>query len=896
MAKFLSRLALFLVMGALMFIIEGDAAGLGGFYLPSSDVNADGSDRLQETPVAVGMVEPFSLQMSYLQQTKTGQTVSYPGASFIKVHFQTLDLLPGDYVTVSNPDGTEKYTYPGSAFSSDGKPGFWPISITGDTAIIQLYSEQSAEQLSASTFSKSGFIIDKYGRGYSQAIVNEVVGYSLCGGNQLKDAVCYEGTNPTEYVKSGAVARLLVYSPNGLYYQCTGWRAAPGARMFTNNHCIATQASVSATEAWFNYQNQVCGVSSLAPVTKVTGKDLLVTDYTLDFTLFTVNDPSSIAGFGYLEPDPRLPVSGEQIYIPQYGGGNAKQFGIESDQDSGNVCRIGVAVLDGIGVGTDTGYRCDTLVGSSGSPVLASSSNKVIAIHHFGTDAQCLTPNQGVRMDRIWPLVETYFYDLPERAVLILPDGSIGTVYTPAYTWNVVDGATWYQLYVSGPSGNVIDQWYQSADVCSGGICSVTPDVTLAGGAYTWWLRAWNPAGFGEWSAGMDFSAVPLGAATLISPTRSIGASYTPTYTWGEVDGAAWYRLYVSGSSGNVIDQWYEATAICLGGTCSASPEVLLGGGTYTFWVRTWNNAGFGPWSDGMGFSTVPLGAATLVSPTGSIGTNYTPTYTWDEVAGATWYRLYVSGPTGNVIDQWYEAAVVCAGGACSTTPDTTLAGAAHIFWVQTWNPAGFGEWSAGMNFTTMLGTATLVSPMGGIGASYTPTYTWGEVDGAAWYRLYVSGSSGNVIDQWYEATAICLGGTCSASPEVLLGGGTYTFWVRTWNNAGFGPWSDGMGFSTVPLGAATLVSPTGSIGTNYTPTYTWDEVAGATWYRLYVSGPTENVIDQWYEAATICSGGTCSATPDVTLGGGAHTFWVLAWNSAGFGPWSSRMDFTVGP
>jgi len=101
------------------------------------------------------------------------------------------------------------------------------------------------------------------------------------------------------------------------------------------------------------------------------------------------------------------------------------------------------------------------------------------------------------------------------------------------------------------------------------------------------------------------------------------------------------------------------------------------------------------------------------------------------------------------------------------------------------------------------------------------------------------------------------------------------------------------MTFSTIP-GKATLVSPTGSIGTN-NPTYTWNEVAGATWYYLWVDGPSGNVLKQWYTAAQAnCDGTTCSVTPTTTLSSGAHTWWIQTYNSVGYGPWSSRMDFST--
>jgi hypothetical protein len=89
-------------------------------------------------------------------------------------------------------------------------------------------------------------------------------------------------------------------------------------------------------------------------------------------------------------------------------------------------------------------------------------------------------------------------------------------------------------------------------------------------------------------------------------------------------------------------------------------------------------------------------------------------------------------------------------------------------------------------------------------------------------------------------------------------------------------------------------MSPSGTI-TDTTPTYTWNAVSEATWYRLYVrKGTSGNVHDQWYEASSITSGAICSVTPGTMLGSGDHTWWVQTWNQYGYGPWSSGMNFLV--
>ena len=195
---------------------------------------------------------------------------------------------------------------------------------------------------------------------------------------------------------------------------------------------------------------------------------------------------------------------------------------------------------------------------------------------------------------------------------------------------------------------------------------------------------------------------------------------------------------------------------------------------------------------------------------------------------------------------------------------------------------------------------ATLLSPTGNIGTNHGPTYTWNQVNGSTWYLLQVNGPNGMVVYQWYtSAQAGCNGSTCSITPSTTLGGGAYTWWVLTYDAAGDGMWSSGMNFSTtIParLGPATQVSPTGSIGTNHSPTYKWNKVTGSTWYLLQVNGPSGTMVYQWYTSTQAgCNGSTCSIAPATALAGGSYTWWVLTYSSID-GTWSSGLDFTISP
>ena len=76
-------------------------------------------------------------------------------------------------------------------------------------------------------------------------------------------------------------------------------------------------------------------------------------------------------------------------------------------------------------------------------------------------------------------------------------------------------------------------------------------------------------------------------------------------YTWNAVSNAAWYYLWVNDSTGAKVTTWYAAAqAGCATGTgtCSVTPSVTLASGAAQWWIQTWNDNGYGPWSTGMAF------------------------------------------------------------------------------------------------------------------------------------------------------------------------------------------------------------------------------------------------------------------------------------------------------
>lgn len=217
---------------------------------------------------------------------------------------------------------------------------------------------------------------------------------------------------------------------------------------------------------------------------------------------------------------------------------------------------------------------------------------------------------------------------------------------------------------------------------------------------------------------------------------------------------------------------------------------------------------------------------------------------------------------------------------------------------------ASFLYWFIGFLFLIPGGLAQAMpaasDPVGPIGSTTdtTPTYVFSEVTTSTWYQLWVQDATGIKVNQWFTtANSNCSAGTCSITPETVVNG-TISWWVRTWNNTGIGPWSIRGTFTVgAPPPAATLIGPDGNTN-DETPTYSWNAVTDSTWYQLWVNNAANvPVVQTWYTAAQAgCANGTgtCAVTPSDQLVSGAHQYWIRTWSSSGYGPWSSSIQFNV--
>ncbi|MFI2026407.1 trypsin-like serine peptidase [Streptomyces buecherae] len=352
-------------------------------------------------PSAAGTERASERSLRYGDAGRSWSTeIRSPGASYVKVHFASLKLAGDDRVTVASPDRREVHTYyadrdRGSDYTVHGDSGFAALSIDGDTAVVTLHATgaRDAEPLARRGY---GVRVDKHFRGFDAAerAARAPSTRSVCGTDARRDVACYRTSHPTEYARGNAVARQLLRGTG----HCTAWRVGNTNRMLTNQHCMESAADLRASEFQFDYQCATCGGNNPGPGTKVSGQQLIklsaLSD--LDYALFSVNSFESIQKYGTLYLDPRTPKAGERIYIPGHGDTTPKRLSLYEETQGGATCKIDV-----VSSGVNTGYRCDTSGGNSGSPVLAASSHKVIALHHLGG-----CPNWGTRISLVYDQIK----------------------------------------------------------------------------------------------------------------------------------------------------------------------------------------------------------------------------------------------------------------------------------------------------------------------------------------------------------------------------------------------------------------------------------------------------------------------------------------------------------
>jgi V8-like Glu-specific endopeptidase len=320
------------------------------------------------------------------------ETIVSPDATFIRVHFDRMNLPDGDYVTVSSPDTDEFWTYSGRGLNGTGE--FWSFAVESDTAVVELHSGPKRRG------GHYGVGIDRIAHGTrplwedDDAPLMEKV---VCGTDGRRNAACYTGVN------TRPVARLSFQS-GGSSFVCTGWLVAGSnsSTLLTNNHCFDTQSEASTVQARFNYQTTTCTGTTTASFTTYAGGTFLRTSSSLDYTLITLQGNPE-ATWGEYTATTKTPPTGLAINFPQHGGGGLKKVGFWKDSAQTLRCDVAGAnvTISGYSSSSQMTYSCDSEGGSSGSPIMDAGTGRIIGLHHLGGVGGSTCLNSATQMKNV---------------------------------------------------------------------------------------------------------------------------------------------------------------------------------------------------------------------------------------------------------------------------------------------------------------------------------------------------------------------------------------------------------------------------------------------------------------------------------------------------------------
>lgn len=288
------------------------------------------------------------------------------GVPAVRVHVRVRQGRPaGDWrIRFRDLSGREIESFGGNS-PQLATGGVWSSEIPGRGAEIELVADASAAGLEIE--------VDRYAYRVISAIPMSISGI---------DQRIPIGKAPQEVRGwAGPIARLSFISEQRQYV-CTGFLMTRDL-LVTNEHCLGTPEIAASALADFGFD------SLDAKPTTVRVLKLEAADVALDYAV--VRLAAAPAGFGRVTVSQGPAAEDQPLVVVQHPAGEYKQASIDD-------CRVRGASRPGVTTATtDFGHLCDTLGGSSGSPVLDRNTGGLVGLHHFGFVEGTPNPvNQGV--------------------------------------------------------------------------------------------------------------------------------------------------------------------------------------------------------------------------------------------------------------------------------------------------------------------------------------------------------------------------------------------------------------------------------------------------------------------------------------------------------------------
>ncbi|MDA1231465.1 MAG: hypothetical protein O2856_11875, partial [Planctomycetota bacterium] len=308
----------------------------------------------------------------------------------------------------------------------------------------------------------------------------------------------------------------------------------------------------------------------------------------------------------------------------------------------------------------------------------------------------------------------------------------ITTDTTPAFTWDAIDGAVSYNLWVDYLTTGTRQAILANVPHVNGAATiTYTHPTSLQSGSYRWWVQAVPADGsFAGWSARTDFQ-IPV--PSLTAPRGNVNTS-TPIFRWTGVAEFVAYDLWVNNLTTGVTQVVRERNLPP--NPKNFVPSLPLQNGDFRAWIRGIDKDGlFSQWSAIADFTinATISNAPRLISPQTTI-TNNRPTFNWQGVANATTYEILVKDMTGVGQSTVLNVSNIAA---LSYTSTVTLAPNRNYRWwvraVTTNNQPG--PWSQPLDFRIVSND------------SQTPSDTAGPFDSTQLASIVLTAALDGVLD-----------------------------------------------------------------------------------------------------------------------------------------------------
>jgi hypothetical protein len=206
---------------------------------------------------------------------------------------------------------------------------------------------------------------------------------------------------------------------------------------------------------------------------------------------------------------------------------------------------------------------------------------------------------------------------------------------TPTFSWNPVNGATGYGLYIFDLTTNSF--LFQNVGGPRTGTSYTLPSGYLSNNrhAYRWFMSSFSASGESSTSDALYFQApIPIiGPPTINSPgtVSSPGpdlATFTPIFSWNSVSGASGYGLYIFDITTNSF--LFQNVGGPKTGTSYTLPTGYLSNNhhSYRWFMSSFSSSGESSTSDALYFQAPTIVATPTPSPSATPGPTATPTAT----------------------------------------------------------------------------------------------------------------------------------------------------------------------------------------------------------------------------------------------------------------------------